>query len=88
MLFWSETLLGLNQAVFPIVVQSLSCVQFFVTPWAAARQASLSFTISLSLLRLMSIETVMLFSRLIFCRLLLLLSVFPGIGVFSNELAL
>ena len=88
MLFWSETLLGLNQAVFPIVVQSLSYVQFFVTPWAAARQASLSFTIFLSLLRLMSIETVMPSSRLIFCRLLLLLSVFPGIRVFSDELAL
>ena len=50
MLFWSETLLGLSQAVFSIVVQSLSRVQFFATPWAAARQASLSFTISVSLL--------------------------------------
>ena len=57
-----------------------------MTPWTAA---SLSFTISRSCLRLMSIESVMLFSHLILCRLLLLLtSVFPSIRVFSNESAL
>ena len=66
-------------------VQPLSCVQLFVTQWTAARQASLSFTISWSLLRLMSIESVMLSNHLI---LLPLPSVFTSIRVFSNELAL
>ena len=67
-------------------VQSLSCVQFFVTPWTAARQASLSITSSRSLLRFMSIELVMPSNRLILCRPLLLLpSVFPSFRIFSNE---
>ena len=71
------------------VVQSLSRVQLFATPWTAARQASLSFTISRNLFKLMSIESVMPSSHLILCSLLLLLlSVFPSIRVFSNELAL
>ena len=71
------------------VVQSLSCVQLFVTPWTAARQASLSFTISLSLLKLMSIESVMPYNHLILCRpLLLLFSIIPSTRIFSNELAL
>ena len=70
-------------------VQSLSHVQPFVTPWTAAHQASLSFIISWSLLKLLFIESVMLSNRLILCRLLLLLpSIFPSIRVFSNELAL
>ena len=74
---------------FVAVVQSLSRIQLFVTPWTAARQASLSFTISWSLLRLMSIESVMPSNHLILCHpLLLLLSVFPSIRVFSNELTL
>ena len=61
----------------------------FVTPRIVARQASLSFTISQSLLKLMSIESVMTFNHLILCRPLLLLpSIFPSIRVFSNELAL
>ena len=68
-----------------IVVQSLSHVQFFATPWTAARQASLSFTISWSLLKLMSIESVMPSSHLILCRPLLLPSIFPSIRVFSSE---
>jgi len=68
-----------------IVVQSLSHVQFFATPWTAARQASLSFTISWSLLKLMSVESVMPSSHLILCRPLLLPSVFPSIRVFSSE---
>ena len=69
-----------------VVVQSLSCVQFFVTPWTAAHQASLSFTISQSLLKLMSIELVMPSNHLMLCcPLLLLPSMFPGISVFSNE---
>ena len=67
-------------------VQSFSHVQLFATPWTAARQASLSFTISQSLLKLMSIESVMPYNHLILCRLLLLLpSIFPSIRVFSSE---
>ena len=72
-----------------VVVQLLNRVQLFVTPWTAARQASLSFTIAQSLLKLISIESVMLSNHLILDHLLLLLSsVFPTIKVFSNELAL
>ena len=70
-------------------VQSLSCVQLFVTPRTAARQASLSITNSWSLLKLMSIESVMPSNHLILCRVLLLLpSIFPNIRVFSNKSAL
>ena len=59
------------------------------TPWTAAHQASLSFTISWSLLKFMSIESVMPFNCLVLCYPLLLLpSIFPNIRVFSNELAL
>ena len=69
-------------------VQSLSPVQLFATPWTAARQTSLSFTISLSLLKLMSIESVMASSHLVLCcPLLFLSSIFPNIRVFSNESA-
>ena len=58
----------------------------FVTPWTAVRQASLSFTISRSLLKLMSIELLMPFSHLVLCHPLLLLpSIFPSIRVFSKE---
>ena len=72
-----------------VVVQALSCVQLFATPWTAARQASLSFTISWSLLRLMSIESVMPSNHLILCcPLLLMPSVLPSIRLFSNESAL
>ena len=67
-------------------VPSLSHVQLFVTPWTAARQASLSNTISQSLHKLMSIELVMPSNHLIFCcPLLLPPSIFPSISVFSNE---
>ena len=67
-------------------VQSLSRVRLFVTPWTAARLASLSITNSRSLLKLMSIELVMPSNHLILCRpLLLLSSIFPNIRVFSNE---
>ena len=70
-------------------VQSLSCVRFFATPWAAAHQASLSITRSRSLLKLMSIESVMPSNHLFLCRPLLLLpSIFPSIRIFSNESAL
>ena len=67
-------------------VQSLSRVQLFVTPWTAAHQASLSITHSWSLLKLMSIESVMPSNHLILCHPLLLLpSVLPSIRAFSNE---
>ena len=66
-------------------VQSLSCVQLFVTPWTAAHQASLSITNSQSLLKLMSIESVMPSNHPTLCHPLLLPSVFPSIRVFSNE---
>jgi len=60
-----------------------------VTPWTAAHQASLSFTISRTFLKLMSIELVMPCNHLILCRPLLLLpSIFPSIRVFSSELVL
>ena len=75
--------------VHSIVVQSLSYVQFFATPWTATYQASLSFTLSQSLLKLMSIELVLPSNYLIHCHPLLLLpSIIPGIRVFSSELAL
>ena len=67
-------------------VQLLSCVQLFATPWTAARQASLSITNSWSLLKLMSIQSVMESNHLILCcPLLLLPSILPNIRVFSNE---
>ena len=67
-------------------VQSLSCVWLFVTPWTAARLASLSITNSQSLLKLMSIESLMPSSHLILCHPLLFPpSIFPSIRVFSNE---
>ena len=70
-------------------VQLLSGVWLFVTPWTAARQASLSITNSRSLPKPMSIDSVMPSSHLILCcRLLLLPSIFPSIRVFSNESAL
>ena len=75
--------------LFAVVVWSLSHVQLFVTPWTAAQQASLSFTISWSLLKFTSIESVILSNNhLILCSLLLLPSVFPSTRVFSSELAL
>ena len=69
-----------------VVVQLLSCVWLFVTPWAATHQASLSFTISWSLLKLMSIELVMASNHLMLCLpFLLMLSIFPSIRDFFNE---
>ena len=71
------------------LVQSLSHVQLFATPWTAACQACLSITNCQSSLRLMAIESVMPSSRLILCHPLLLLpSIFPSIRVFANESAL
>ena len=72
-----------------VVVQSLSHVRLFATPWTAAHQASLSFTISQSLLKLITIESVMPSNLLILWHPLLFLpSIFPSIRVFSNKLAL
>ena len=73
-----------------VVIQSLSHVPVWCeTPWTTAHQASLSFTNSWSLLKLMSIESVMPPNHLILCHPLLVLpSIFPSIRVFSNELVL
>ena len=75
-----------NMCTF-VVVQSFSRVRLFVIPWTAY-WASLSFTISRSLLKLMFIESVMPSNHLILCCLLLLPSIFPSIMVFFNESAL
>ena len=83
-----NSIVGLLFGLFSSV-QSLSHVWLFVTPWIAARQASLSITNSWSLPKPMSIESVMPSNHLILCRPLLLLpSIFPSIRVFSNESAL
>ena len=86
-MYWSCIKLKINKQINKDKsVQSLSCVQFFVTQWTAAHQASLSNTNSQSLLKLTSIESVMPFNHLIVCRPLLLLpSILPSIRVFSNE---
>ena len=69
-----------------VVVQLLIHVRLFAAPWTAARQSSLSFTISLSLLKLMSIESVMPSNHLVlYSPLLLLPSILCSIRVFSNE---
>ena len=74
---------------YVVAAQLLSCVWLLATPWTAAYQASLSFTISQSLLKLMSIKSVMPSNNLILRHLPLLLpSIFPSIKVFSNESAL
>ena len=82
---FATIVLGLPRWYFSLV-QSLSHVRLFLTPWTAALQASLSITSSRSLLKLMSTESVMPSNHLILCRPLLLLpSIFPSIRVFSNE---
>ena len=74
---------------YPFLLSSHRVEHDSVTPWTAAWQASLSFTISWSLLRFMSIESLMLSNHLILCRPFLLLpSIFPSIRVFFNEPAL
>ena len=78
-----------KDSIIIVIVQSLSWVRLFVTPWTAAHQASLSFTISWSLLRLVPIELMMPSNYLILsCSLLLLPSIFPSIRVLSSELHL
>ena len=71
-----------------VVVKSLSHIQLFATPWTAVCQAPLSSTVSQSLHKFMSTELVMPSNRPTLCCLLLSLSVFPSIRVFSKELAL
>ena len=85
--FWLIYLFAVKAAHSAIfVVQWLSQVRLFATPWTAARQASLSFTISQSLLKLMSIELVTPSNHLILCcPFIFLPSIFPSIRVFSNE---
>ena len=73
---------------FVIVIQSLSRAWLFVTQWTAECQASLSFSISWSLFKLMSVKSKMSSSHLILCWPLLLPSIFPNIRVFSYESAL
>jgi len=87
--WWTESETESHSVQFSSV-QSLSCIQPFATPWVAARQASLSISLSItnsqSLPKLMSIESVMPSSHLILCHpLLLLLPIPPSIRVFSNE---
>ena len=81
--------MSLSKPQIVVVFQSLSHVQLFGTPWNEACQASLSFAISQSLLKLMSIDSVMLPNHLVLCHPFLLLPlIFPRIRVFSNERAL
>ena len=78
-----------KDSIIIVIVQSLSWVRLFVTPWTAAHQASLSFTISQSSLRLISIELMMPSNHLILCcSLLLLPSIFSSIRIFSKETVL
>ena len=87
--FLLPPLIPLQSYVVVVVVQSLCCVQLFGTLWTAACQASLSFTISYSLLKLMSVESMMPSNHLLLCHSLLLLPlIFPSIRVFPNEWAL
>ena len=82
-------IMGRHCFVFTVIAQSLCHIQLFVTPWTAARQASLSITSFQSLLKLMSIMSVMSSNHLILCHPLLLQpSIFPSTRVFSNESAL
>ena len=85
----SWILLRIFEYRLTVVVQLVSHVQLFATPWTATCQASLSFSISQSLLKLMSIECLLSSNHLILCHPLLLLpSIFPSISIFSNESAL
>ena len=86
--FFSLSYREARSHAFVVFAQSLSCVWLFATPWTAACWASLSFTISKSLLNLMSIESVMPSNHLVLSHSLLLPSIFPSTRVFSNELAL
>ena len=83
---WGDKWLGFYASA---VVQLLSCVRLFVTPQTAAHQASLSSTVSQSLLKFMSVESMMPSNHLILCSPLFLLpSVFPSIRVFASKFVL
>ena len=87
-IYWRHFLFSIEYSWLPCqiyVVQLVSHVWLLMSPWTAALQASLSFTISQSLLKLMSIELVIPSNHLILCSPLLLPSVFPSIRIFSNE---
>ena len=88
-IYQRRQLFSVNDRITVVIVsavQLLSCVWFFATPWTAACQASLSFTVSWSLLKLMSIESRMPSNHLILCQPLFFLPlIFPIIRVFSNE---
>jgi len=77
-----------SKIIVTVVVQSLNCVQLFVTPWTTAHQAYLCFTVSQSLLKFMFIESLILSKHLILWHTLLLPSIFLSIRVFSSESAL
>ena len=80
---------GSNSAIQIAVVQLLSHVRLFATPWIAAHQASLSFTVSQSLFKLMFMESLMPSNHLILCHPRFILpSIFSSIKIFSNESAL
>jgi len=86
---WTDIYIYQQINIYIFVAQSLGRVRLFVTPWTAARQAPLSTVAPRSLLRLISIEPVMISNHLIlYFPLLLLLSIFPSSQVFSNELGL
>ena len=88
-ILFTERYINICMVCVAAVVQLLSCVLLFATPWTAAQQVSLSFSVSRSLPKFMCIELVMLSNRLLFCcPLLLLPSIFPSLRVFSSELAL
>ena len=83
---YSDSCIQQNNSVSFVVVELLSCVRFLATLWTAARQASLSFTLSWGLLKLVSIESVMPSNHLILCRPLLHLpSIFPASGSFQKS---
>ena len=82
---WTWSLESRDSESLLVSIQSFSRVRLFVTPWTAARQASLSITSSRNLLKLMSIKSVMPSYHLILCRPLLLPLIFSSIRVFSNE---
>ena len=85
-IWWATASLSSEIKIDGNMLFSLSVVSNSATPWTAACQVSLSFTISWSLLKLMSIQSAMLSDHLILCHLLLLLpSIFPSIRVFSSE---
>ena len=81
---WVRCVLSVSP-LYMVLVQSLSHLRLFVTPWTAAPQASVSFPVSLSLLKLVSIESVMPSNHLILCcPFFLLPSIFPSIRIFSS----